>query len=341
MLRSLVGHLSAPLRTVGVSDDETDGVQRAPAATTEDYAVGEGFLSWNVDKTVRNGALAPRWVCESSDPQRDVLTYVRQTTDGTDELVIVDVGSENKDDAVQVVGAPHIASMLATAGAQVDDANNYKLGPYKMLSFTSLLLRHDGAAFSVELNAGTATQLSDGGIGKSEIPSPNGELVLFAAKHNLHLRTSSQPAGGASRALTTDGVEHFSYGGTTGATHVSLARKAGGAQQPRPAAIWSPDSSKLLTSRVDERAIEEYHLIQSAPEDGSMRPKLWSYKYALPGDPVPPATLLVIDVDTGNIVPIDVSSIFGDEHDAGKHFTRANRPCFTPDSMSPNVTGRH
>ena len=73
----------------------------------------------------------------------------------------------------------------------------------------------------------------------------------------------------------------------------------------------------MLTSRVDERGIEEYHLIQSAPEDGSMRPKLWSYKYALPGDPVPPATLLVIHVGTGNIVPVDVSSIFGDEHDAG------------------------
>lgn len=310
VLRSLVGHLATP---VGVAEAEQP---RAPGATAADYAVGEGFLSWHLEKTVRNGALAPRWVCDGADPDRDILTYARQSTDGKDELVVVDVGSREKDGAVQVVMATQVASMLAEAGARIEDAEKFKLGPFKMVSPKSLLLRHDGAAFSVDLDAGTATQLPDDGVGKSEVPSPNGELVLFAANNNLHLRTAGS-TGGASRALTTDGVEHFSYGGPTGATHVSLARKSGGPQQPRPAAIWSADSAKVLTSRVDERGIEEYHLIQSAPEDGSMRPKLWSYKYALPGDPVPPATLLVIHVGTGNIVPVDVSSIFGDEHDAG------------------------
>jgi dipeptidyl-peptidase-4 len=316
VLRSLLGHLATPV--AAAAEEERP---RAPGATAEDYAVGEGFLSWHLEKTVRNGEIAPRWVCDGADPQRDVLTYVRQSADGKDELVIVDVGSmkqktKKKDDAVEVVMPTQVALLLAEAGAQIEDMEGFKLEAFKMLSPTSLLLRHDGAPFRVDLDVGTATQLADDGVGKSEVPSPDGELVLFAASNNLHLRTP-QSTGGTSRALTTDGVEHFSYGGPTGATHVSLARKSGGPQQPRPAAIWSPDSAKVLTSRVDEREIEEYHLIQSAPEDGSMRPKLWSYKYALPGDPVPPASLLVIEIGTGNIVPIDVASIFGDEHDAG------------------------
>lgn len=321
MLRSLLGHLT-PVAAAAAEEERP----RAPGATAEDYTVGEGFLSWHLEKTVRNSGITPLWVCDGADPQRDVLTYVRQSADGTDELVIVDVGSteqktKNKDGAIQIVLPPQVASMLAEAGARIEDTEAFKLGAFKMLSPTSLLLRHDGAPFRVDLDAGTATQLSDDGVGRSEVPSPNGELVLFAANNNLHLRTP-QSTGGASRALTTDGVEHFSYGGPTGATHVSLARKSGGPQQPRPAAIWSPDSAKVLTSRVDEREIEEYHLIQSAPEDGSMRPKLWSYKYALPGDPVPPASLLVIEVGTGNVVHIDVASIFGDEHDAGIQHAR-------------------
>jgi hypothetical protein len=333
-----LGHLTTPVAVAAEEEDRP----RAPGATAEDYAVGEGFLSWHLEKTVRNGAIAPRWVCDGADPQRDVLTYVRQAVDGKDELVIVDVGSKEqkskkKDGAVQVVMPTQLASMLAQAGARIEDAEGFKLGAFKMLSPTALLLRHDDAPFRVDLDAGTATQVPDDSVGKSEVPSPNGKLVLFAANNNLHLRTA-QSTGGASRALTTDGVEHFSYGGPTGATHVTLARKSSGPQQPRPAAIWSPDSAKLLTSRVDEREIEEYHLIQSVPEDGGMRPKLWSYKYALPGDPVPPASLLVIEVDTGNIVPIDVAAVFGDEHDAGikrAHFTLPAR------TIKPDATGCH
>lgn len=324
-LRTIAGHLTTtapprPLapRTVVAAAEEHDELPPAAPATAEDYAVGEGFLSWHQEKTVRNGSLAARWVCDGGSPERDVLSYVRQSPKGEDELVVVDVSSKKKKGAVQVFGAAQVATMLAAAGAQLEDVGAFKLGALKMLSPASLLLRHGGSPFSVDLAAGTAAPLPADGVGKSEVPSPNGELVLFAAGDNLHLRAVAEPVGGASRALTMDGEEHFSYGGPTGATHVSLARKSGGPQAPRPAAIWSPDSAKVLTSRVDERAIEEYHLIQSAPEDGSIRPKLWSYKYALPGDPVPPATLLVIEVGTGNVVEIDVSAIFGDEHDAGK-----------------------
>jgi hypothetical protein len=46
------------------------------------------------------------------------------------------------------------------------------------------------------------------------------------------------------------------------------------------------------------------------------RPKLWSYKYSLPGDPVPPVTLHVIHVATGRNVTVKTRHLFGDEHDA-------------------------
>lgn len=68
-------------------------------------------------------------------------------------------------------------------------------------------------------------------------------------------------------------------------------------------AQWSPDSRRLFTTRLDERRVKELHLLQSAPPDGSARPVLHSYRYAMPGDEeLPLAELLVIDVETGECV---------------------------------------
>ena len=315
VLRSVALHLAAP--SPAAADEPEQAQPPAPPATAKDYAVGEGFLSWHAEKTVRNGSLSALWVCDDPARGADVLSYVRKSPKGDSELVLVDVTAGGKK-GVRVVTAAQVVAMLAKSGAEMggDGAAEFTLPALKMLSPTSLLLRHGDAPYALDLDAGTAALLPAPGAGKSEVPSPDGGLVLYAAGHNLHVRAATEKVGGPSRALTTDGVEHFTYGGPTGATHVSLARKAGGPQVPRPAAIWSPDSAMVLTSRVDERETEDYHLIQSAPPDGSMRPKLWSYKYALPGEPVAPTSLLIIDITTGNIVPIDVSAIFGDEHDA-------------------------
>ena len=40
----------------------------------------------------------------------------------------------------------------------------------------------------------------------------------------------------------------------------------------------------MLTYRLDERKVKDMYLVQSVPEDGSIRPKLYTYRYPLPGD---------------------------------------------------------
>ena len=70
--------------------------------------------------------------------------------------------------------------------------------------------------------------------------------------------------------------------------------------------MWSPDSSKLVTHRLDQRRVGELHLVQSAFVDGNSRPRLHSYRYALPGDEdVPTAELAIFDVRTGARLDVD------------------------------------
>jgi hypothetical protein len=353
-LQSVARHLNPGAEGLGIA--AAGSGQWAPAATVEDYRVAEGFLSWHAQKTVKNGAISPRWlVCGAQgDGTDDVLTYVRaEMADGMQELCIVDVAAEEREagQGTRVIGVGQLVKMLVAAGAAIEQPAQLKLGPasFKMLGQGTLLLRHDSTAFSVDLDQGVATALSDNDddVGECEVPSPDGALVLFARDHNLHVRERQGPCSGQPRALTSDGEQHHGYGSPTGATLVTLARKhSDGAQATnttvaRPAAIWSPDSRKVLTSRVDERGTGEYHLIQSAPEDGTARPKLWSYKYSLPGDPIPPAILLVVDVASGTTVQIDTSHVFGDEHDAEGSPVAQDMAWWSDDSLTVRfITGR-
>lgn len=65
---------------------------------------------------------------------------------------------------------------------------------------------------------------------------------------------------------------------------------------------WSPDSTKILTHRLDQRHVRETHLIDAMPADGGA-PQLVTQRYAYPGDDhLPTAEYVVLDVATGATV---------------------------------------
>jgi hypothetical protein len=110
----------APAATAAAGPDHS-----APVATAEDYSVGEGFLSWNAAKTVRNGALSPRWLSGSE------LAYVRKNAADADELVVLDLAGTV---APAITTAADIAPMLAAAAGVP-----WQLGLYIRLSLCSTL----------------------------------------------------------------------------------------------------------------------------------------------------------------------------------------------------------
>lgn len=132
-----------------------------------------------------------------------------------------------------------------------------------------------------------------------EVPSPDGKVAVSRRGHDLWARSLSD---GREWALTTDGEPDHQYGTGPDCTgNATLLRKIGLPHLP-PAVAWSPDSTKVLAHRTDERSVRQTHLVEAGPADGGT-PVLHAQRYAHPGDEhVPRAELVVLDVAEGTVV---------------------------------------
>ena len=138
--------------------------------------------------------------------------------------------------------------------------------------------------------------------GYSEVISPDGELVAFVRDFNLYVRRTST---GEETQLTTDGEEGYHYAAplTSPLLSAGLLKPEHALYWLRPAVVWAPDSSKILTYKIDYRDAGECYLVQSCPLDGSKRPRLHRYVYPLPGDTnVPKAEPVIINVRSGGTI---------------------------------------
>ncbi|MEE1753130.1 S9 family peptidase [Streptomyces sp. SP18CS02] len=132
-----------------------------------------------------------------------------------------------------------------------------------------------------------------------EVLSPDGRTAVYRRGHDLWARSLSD---GHEWALTTDGEPDHQYGtGPHSTGNPTLLRKIGLPHLP-PAVAWSPDSTKVLTHRTDERGVRRTHLVEARPADGGA-PVTHSQRYAHPGDEnIPQAGLVVLDVVEGTAV---------------------------------------
>lgn len=122
----------------------------------------------------------------------------------------------------------------------------------------------------------------------NSVMSPDGRYAAFRREHDLWVRDM---VARREVRLTTDGAERHGY----------ATDNEGWRRSERPALTWSPDGSRLLTFRLDERGAGEMHLLEMA----TGRPVLHSWTYALPGDSiVPMQEWVVIDVAAGTVVPL-------------------------------------
>ena len=130
--------------------------------------------------------------------------------------------------------------------------------------------------------------------------SPDGTLAAFVRAHDLWLRDT---ATNQERRLTHDGAAHHAWAKSPDMNLTTVTLQRRGITLPANV-LWSPDSRHLFTSRLDERDVLDLPLLQHVPDDGSVRPKLHSMKFALSGDAhLPLETHHIIDVATGAITP--------------------------------------
>lgn len=252
------------------------------------YDQAASLLSQNVQGTVKNAEVAPRWIGE-----RDEFWYERDTDRGT-EIVIVAAATGERRPAFD---HERLAGALSEATGAVHDSQD--------LGIVALDLDTDGrgavvrtatSAANCDLEAYTCEGLPGFATDPLQLVAPNGSVAAFARDHDVWLRDL---ADGSERRLSQDGEEHFGYGALPGWSG-KLALLRAGLEGPLTGASWSPDGTKLLIARTDERRVGAYPWVDLLPADGDARPRTLEKRIALIGDrEVPRFPMFVFDVASG------------------------------------------
>jgi dipeptidyl-peptidase-4 len=251
--------------------DSRAGADHA-SLTWEDYARAERFLPWNAAKLVSGLEIDPHWIDGG-----DAFWYRASTPSGP-RFVRVDPAVGSKEpafDHVRLAAGLSRASGVSAAGDNLPfEEFDYENGG------AAVGFMVDGQRWVCDL---TSYECAPGnGPQEDEAPadvsrSPDGTNEVFVRDHNLWIRAVSS---GKERALTTDGEAGYAYGSPITSPLVT----AGIGDPEKPVAIWSADSTRFVSCRIDQRRAKLFHLVQSVPKDGSTRPVLHTYAYPLPGD---------------------------------------------------------
>ena len=139
--------------------------------------------------------------------------------------------------------------------------------------------------------AGACTPIDETPPGPMEVASPDGRWIAFGRDGDVWVRGRD----GSEHALTADAEPGLTYGAVNAPMSMRpLLRSLG--LPPVFHATWSPDSTRLLVHRLDERGLPEQVLVESSPPGGG-RPVEHRLPFPVPGDEATPTmTWHVFDV---------------------------------------------
>ncbi len=256
-------------------------------ARGENYQKAESFLPWNAFRKALNVRINPNWI-HPSNSKDSRFWYVRQTRSGK-EFILVDLEHKTRRPAFD---HSLLADTLSRATGKIIDKNNL---PFKSIEFVEdsnhILIEVDHRLWHYDVeNNKIDESTSQIKTSQDELLSPDRKLAISTHQNNLKVRLLTTDE---EFMLTDDGEELINYASPSDTNGIAVILKMKGEALP-PVAIWSPDSKKVLTHKLSQKEVKEIHLVQSVPESGSIRPKLHTFHYPLPGDEHIGFTQLVI-----------------------------------------------
>ena len=247
------------------------------------HAKADRFRAEQVRARVRNPMPRPHWIGQTNH-----FWYRHESTDGI-AFTRVDAAT----------GDRHPAFDHAAVAAALGMADPHHL-PIADLDLTgkTLRIRHtNGRWFDVANGMAIGEPLAPA-LHTGERFTPAGTAALFRRDHDLWLRDL---ATGHERRLTRDGAAHRGYGASPESNLTTITLRRRGIALPANA-LFSPDGTKLFTSRLDETAVRDLTLLQHVPDDGDPRPVAHTMKFAFAADAaLPLETHCVIGLETGAI----------------------------------------
>ncbi|MEX1158781.1 MAG: DPP IV N-terminal domain-containing protein [Thermomicrobiales bacterium] len=257
--------------------------------TREDYARAESFLPWNVEKLIFRMGAEPKWI---GDTER--FWYRNRTREGV-EFVLVDPEARAREPAFDHV---RLAAALSRASGRSTVHTDLPFEEIELNDDAGVRFDAYERRWECDLEGDTCREIGqrhkhEGGT----LTSPDRAREAFVRDHNLWVRDIKS---GAERQLTDDGAPYDDYASLPEGRTSAVSDRLSGKQIP-PSAVWSPDSAKLLTHRLDQRRVREMWLLQGHPGGHGSRPVPHSYRMPLPGDEqLAQARLIIVDVKSGS-----------------------------------------
>lgn len=281
--------LAASLLTVPVAAQLA-----APAsivASRSDYEAAARVMPPQLNAAIRNAHLTLRWIGRSN------WAWYKKETASSVDYVLIDASTGRKQPAFDQIA---VATALAQDGKPVAAGK---------LPVTDLIFSEDRATVKIVTLAGvldwnrmTGEPVASGLIrpaaaaAPTELRSPDDRWAAFRRGDNLWVR---DVASGAERALTSDGAPYHSYGKLPDNSLIAIKAQRTSMVLPPVGLIWSPDSTRLIVPRVDERKVQPYAYLQSVPPKGNV-PAPYTIRRASIDDKAQTKTdYIVIDVATG------------------------------------------
>jgi len=122
--------------------------------------------------------------------------------------------------------------------------------------------------------------------------SPDSNTIVFGRRHNLYWMDKENYGKAlkneddstiVEHALTTDGVEYFSYhgSGVLGGGESNVDKEKNKDKRKPAQVLWSPDAKYFVMTRSDSRKVKDLWVINVL---ANPRPTLETYKYEMPGE---------------------------------------------------------
>jgi hypothetical protein len=240
-----------------------------------DYTQAEQFVPANVIPLLYNMSVTPNWIDGT-----DNFWYLNTGRDGK-EFILVDTVNATKK---SVFDHQKLADALSLAsGTKVDPSN---------LPFSDIVFMDEKIEFSAlnktwqydlktlvvkEIKSGKATyhvrkssrngeayainEIESAKATESgEMLSPDSKFAAFVQDHNLWVK---EIATGKKYPLTFNGSEDYAFAvrSRTVLHPISQTRLN---ETAKPYAVWSPDSKKIATFRMDQRNVTPLYLLEGA-----------------------------------------------------------------------------
>lgn len=253
--------------------------------TLEDYQRASRFETGAQRRLVTDSHIAPHWIEETSR-----FWYRTSGSDGS-QFVLVDAAQNT---SAAAFDHARLAAALSAATKQEYKASKL---PFETFEFTnaekSITVHVDGKSWLCSLTDYKCLPVPDRKDPYEDV-SPDGRWAAFVKEHNLYLRNVST---GQVVQLTQDGVPSWDY--ATELPSLRLLQEPGTENVRQHATVfWAPDSSRLVTYRLDSRNSGRFTSLQFVPPD-QLRPKAYTYVYPLPGETLATAQPIIFDIPSG------------------------------------------